>query len=99
MVFEVILLLFGSKKTDWGSGKALLGDIKGFMERLLNYDKNSMTKDLKNKLKAKVNAPEFNLENVRKGYAPLEGVAKFCLAMDKFGDVNENVQPTMKKVE
>jgi hypothetical protein len=68
-----------------------LDDIKGFMDRLLNYDKNSMTRDLKTKLKAKVNAPEFNIENVTKGYAPLVGVAKFCLAMDKFADVNENV--------
>jgi hypothetical protein len=54
VVFDAVLLLLGYKKSDWKTAQSVLSDVGKFMDDLKNYPKESMSVDLRKKLKVKV---------------------------------------------
>ena len=45
-----------------------------------------------------MNKEEFDIENIKKAVPYVADIAKFCKAMDVFGDVNEKVKPKIEQV-
>ena len=57
------MILLGFKKGDWSTvQKQVLNDVPGFIKSLKEYNKEGMSRDLRNRLKVKVNAPEFDIK-------------------------------------
>lgn len=42
LVMEAVCNLLGKKQTDWASAKVLLLDLKGFIESLVDFDKDNI---------------------------------------------------------
>lgn len=49
-------------------------------------------------MKEKVNKEEFDVDKIKASVPYVEGIAKFCKAMDIFADVNEKVKPKIEEV-
>lgn len=67
------------------------------MNSLINYDKENISERILKKLR-EVLKQDFDIEVIKSKVSYLEGIATFCLAMDKFADVNAKVKPKKEKV-
>jgi len=68
MVLEAVMILLQEKKSDdWTAIKVVLGDVGGFMNRLLTYDVSKTPESVLAKVrKSHLNLPEFNPADVGK---------------------------------
>lgn len=66
MVCEAVMVLLG-EKTDWGNIKIVLGDVSGFMQKLLGYDVSKTSEKILKNLREKwLSRPEFEPVDVGK---------------------------------
>ena len=86
----------GTKKVDdyWAPAKRLLGDVKSFMSRLRDYDKDSIPPAIMSTLRSKyIPNPDFDPAIVKSASEAAAGLASWCHAMDKYDRVAKVVAP------
>lgn len=93
MVFEAVCVLFKENKTDWKTSQKLLQNVNQFVTNLKTFDKDNIDQKTIKKLKKLLANPEFTYDNVKTKISYAADIAGFCLAMDKFSDINVVVKP------
>jgi len=88
---EAVCVLLG-EKTDWDSAKKVLGD-SGFMNKLVQYDKDNIPQKNLKGLKKYVSMEDFNAESVGKVSKAAKGMCMWCCAMDIYARVAKEVEP------
>jgi dynein heavy chain, axonemal len=108
MVMSAVLVLLGEKpdkikdpaggmkKVDdyWGPAKKMLNDSKGFLARLVNYDRDNIDPKLIGKVREQfISQEDFNRERAGTAAKAAEGMCAWCIAMDKYERVAKLVAP------
>jgi len=86
----------GMKKVEdyWGPAKRLLGDVKSFMARLKDYDKDNIDPGVIAKLRGRyIDDENFDPDVVASASSAAAGLASWCHAMDKYDRVAKVVAP------
>ena len=86
----------GMKKVEdyWGPAKRLLGDVKTFMARLKDYDKDNIDPGVMAKLRGRyIDDENFDPDVVASASSAAAGLASWCHAMDKYDRVAKVVAP------
>ncbi|KAH9496161.1 Dynein heavy chain 6, axonemal [Bulinus truncatus] len=96
-VISAVCVLF-QKKTDWATGKLLLGDPQ-FLKLLLTYDRNNQPDKVFAKLKKYTKDPNFNPEAVGKVSLACKCICRWVLAIDNYNTVYKMVKPKQRKVQ
>ena len=65
----------------------------GFLQSLINYDKEGIDEDLINKIQEFITQDAFQIESLKKVSSVAMNLAKWVFAMDKFYRVNKIVKP------
>ncbi|XP_017768545.1 PREDICTED: dynein heavy chain 1, axonemal-like [Nicrophorus vespilloides] len=84
----------GEKLNDyWEPGRAMLTDPGAFLVSLMNFDKDSITEDMINKLKSYVEDPQFQPQKIIKVSKACTSLCMWVHAMYKYYFVNMQVAP------
>jgi len=111
-VMEVACHMFGHKPTKQNIGQApgdsggffdlakktLLKDPTKFLDGMMKYDKENISEKCVKSVKAIVEAPTFDLADVKKANSAMEGICKWAIAMMKYYDLLKIVNPMREKV-
>lgn len=76
----------------WDEAKKQLGD-SGFLERLLNFDKDTLADGLLTKIAKFVNNPEYQPDVIGKVSLAAKGLCKWVHAMCSYGNVAKEIAP------
>lgn len=77
----------------------MLSNTNAFVDKLKNYDKDNMDQKTIKKLKKVLENPNFSVEYVKGKVSYAADIAGFCLAMDKFSDINVVVKPMKEEAD
>jgi dynein heavy chain len=78
--------------------KSFLKDPTKFLSDMSKYDKENIPEKTVKNVKAIVEAPTFDLADVRKANQAMEGICKWSIAMMKYYDLLKIVNPMREKV-
>jgi hypothetical protein len=78
MVFEGVLIILGYTKYDWGQAKIEMKDVNQFVNKLINFDKDSIKPETMKRLNKVLANPEFNVEDIRNKVSYAGDMAIFC---------------------
>ncbi|XP_053147968.1 dynein axonemal heavy chain 6 isoform X2 [Hemicordylus capensis] len=95
-VMEAISILLNAKP-DWATAKQLLGD-SNFLKRLLEYDKENISRQILLKLQKYINNPDFVPEKVEKVSKACKSMCMWVRAMDLYSRVIKEVEPKRQKL-
>ena len=87
--------------TTWDEAKKQLGD-SSFLERLLNFDKDTLADGLLTKIAKFVNNPEYQPDVIGKVSLAAKGLCKWVHAMYSYGNVAKEIAPkraTLKQAQ
>eukprot|EP00762_Andalucia_godoyi_P002660 ANDGO_03360.mRNA.1 Dynein-1-beta heavy chain len=76
----------------WGPSQKLLSDVH-FLDRILSYDKDSISDAIIEKIRPYIKKPEFKPEKVRRASLAAEGLCRWVRAMDTYYRVKKVVAP------
>ncbi|GMF09750.1 unnamed protein product [Phytophthora lilii] len=82
----------------WSEALRILADIR-FLDRLRNFDKDSIEPSLMDRVKFYVNHPEFSMENMRRASLASTTLCKWVLALVRYFEAMKRVAPTQKLLE
>lgn len=84
----------GKKIEDyWGPSKKMLGDMK-FLESLTTFDKDNISPAIMKQIRSKYSSnPDFDPDKIKVASTAAEGLARWCLAMEKYDKVAKVVAP------
>jgi len=80
------------RPTTWDESKKQLGD-SGFLERLLNFDKDTLVDSLLTKIAKFVNNPDYQPDVIGKVSNAAKGLCKWVHAMYSYGNVAREIAP------
>jgi dynein heavy chain len=89
MVMEAVCTLLGGG-TEWSQIKQLMMDMN-FIERLRNFDKNSISESTLKKLRTYTTRPEFDPVLVGQKNLASKSMCMWCKAMDSYCKVAKEV--------
>ncbi|KAL5008122.1 hypothetical protein ScPMuIL_013703 [Solemya velum] len=95
-VMAAVCVLF-QKKTDWSTAKQMLGDAN-FLQKLLNFDKNSLPDKVYHKLKRYSKHADFNPDAVGNVSLACRSICAWVLALEHYNGVYKMVKPKQKRV-
>ncbi|OMJ83653.1 hypothetical protein SteCoe_15380 [Stentor coeruleus] len=96
MVMEAVCILL-NERSDWTNAISVLGQMD-FLQRLINYQRESVTNNIFKKLRAIVSRPEFQPETVAQSSEAARSLCIWCIAMYKFTEAYQLVKPKREKV-
>jgi dynein heavy chain len=91
VTMEAVCILLGVKP-EWKEAKTLLNDMQ-FLERLMDYDKDSISPVIIRKLKKFVDDPRFQPKKVGKVSDACRCLCAWALAMYKYDNVVKTIEP------
>jgi dynein heavy chain len=111
-VMEIACHMFGHKPAKANIGQApgdsggyfnlaqktLLKDPTGFLNGMIKYDKENISEKCVKAVKKIVNNPEFSIEAVNNANSAMGGICKWAIAMMKYYDLLQIVNPMREKV-
>ena len=99
-IFEGVCI-FMNKKYDWATAKLLMSDLKGFIDMLLTYDKESIKPNMIKKVRELIDKypDDFDPKKVEMRASAAANVCVWILAMELYYKINKKVMPKKKKVE
>jgi dynein heavy chain len=86
------------EKDYWGPSLKMMQDT-GFLQSLINYDKEGITQDLVDKIQEFISQDAFQIESLKKVSTVAMNLAKWVFAMDKFYRVNKIVKPKKEQLK
>lgn len=86
------------EKDYWGPSLKMMQDT-GFLQSLINYDKEGITQELVDKIQEFITQDAFQIESLKKVSAVAMNLAKWVFAMDKFYRVNKIVKPKKEQLK
>lgn len=96
VMFAVCVIL--QKKPDWTTAKQLLAD-SGFINKLINFDKNSITDKVYIKIKQFSKNPDFTPEIVGTVSIACKSLCSWVIALQRYHEVHRTVKPKEDKVK
>ena len=96
MVMEAVCILL-NERSDWNNAITVLGQMD-FLQRLVNYPKESVTTSIFKKLRLIVSKPEFQPEIVAQSSEAAKSLCVWCKAMFNFTEIFQVVKPKREKV-
>ena len=72
---------------------------QGFLQRLKDFDKNSITKSQQEQLKKFYNHPDFVPRTIEKASQPCKCICVWVLALYEYTNVYRQVKPLQEKAE
>lgn len=85
------------KKPDWTTAKQLLAD-SGFINTLIDFNKETITDKMYNKIRQFSKNPDFNPEIVGKVSIACKSLCSWVLALQSYHEVYRTVKPKEHKV-
>ncbi|KAL4102901.1 hypothetical protein PRIC1_006643 [Phytophthora ramorum] len=82
----------------WSEALRILADIR-FLDRLRNFDKDSIDPTLIDRVKFYVNHPDFSMENMRRASLASTTLCKWVLALVRYFEATKRVAPTQRLLE
>jgi dynein heavy chain len=86
------------EKDYWGPSLKMMQEA-GFLQSLINYDKEAITQELVDKIQEYIAQDAFQIESLKKVSAVAMNLAKWVFAMDKFYRVNKIVKPKKQQLK
>jgi dynein heavy chain len=86
------------KKPDWTTAKQLLADAE-FINKLINFNKETLTDKVYTKIKQFSKNPDFNPEIVGKVSIACKSLCSWVLALQTYHEVYRTVKPKEMKVK
>lgn len=96
MVMEAVCILL-NERTDWSNAISVLGQMD-FLQKLLMYNRESISTSIFKKLKNIVSKPEFTPDAVAQSSEAARSLCLWCIAMYKFTEAFNLVKPKREKV-
>jgi dynein heavy chain len=96
LALKCTLIYLGYAKHDWPVAQKALADMK-FLDRLRNYEKDSIPEVLLTKIKNLTEKPEFNIETMTRASKAAGGLAKWCYAIRIYAETQIVVKPLLEK--
>lgn len=96
LALKCTLIYLGYAKQDWPVAQKALADMK-FLDRLRNYEKDSIPEVLQTKIKNLTEKPEFNIEVMTRASKAAGGLAKWCYAIRIYAETQIVVKPLLEK--
>jgi len=96
LALKCTLIYLGYAKQDWPVAQKSLADMK-FLDRLRNYEKDSIPEVLQTKIKNLTEKPEFNIEVMTRASKAAGGLAKWCYAIRIYAETQIVVKPLLEK--
>lgn len=96
LALKCTLIYLGYTKHDWPVAQKALADMK-FLDRLRNYEKDSIPEVLLAKIKNLTEKPEFNIEIMTRASKAAGGLAKWCYAIRIYAETQIVVKPLLEK--
>lgn len=97
LVLAAVCTLF-QMKPDWATAKQLLGDSL-FLQKMFDFDKNSVKEKTFAKLKKYTTHKDFNPEAIGAVSSACQSMCKWVLALEHYHEVYKMAKPKQKKVE
>ncbi|KAK1930094.1 Dynein heavy chain 9 [Phytophthora citrophthora] len=97
LAMQAVCVLLDAPPT-WSEALRILADIH-FLDRLRNFDKDSMDPSLIDRVKFYVNHPDFSMENMRRASLASTTLCKWVLAVVRYFEAMKRVAPTQKLLE
>ena len=97
LVMSAVCTLF-QMKPDWGTAKQLLADPL-FLQKMFEFDKNSVPEKTYAKLKKYTKQPDFLPETVQLVSSACKSMCMWVLALERYHEVYKMAKPKQKKVE
>jgi len=85
LALKCTLTYLGYTKIDWALAQKTMADMK-FLDRLKNFEKDSITDKIYKKVEKIVDSPEFNAEIMTRASKAAGGLAKWCQAIKLYFD-------------
>ncbi|KAE9007416.1 hypothetical protein PF011_g11136 [Phytophthora fragariae] len=82
----------------WSEALRILADIR-FLERLRNFNKDTIDPSLIDRVKFYVNHPDFSMENMRRASLASTTLCKWVLALVRYFEAMKRVAPTQKLLD
>lgn len=98
MTIMAAVCLILNEKTDWVNTKQVLAD-PGFLKRLINFDKDSVTDRVFNKLRRYTAHPSFTPKHVGKISVACQSMCRWVIAIDLYAEANRAVLPKRARCE
>ena len=95
-VMEAVCILL-HERSDWANAISVLGQMD-FLQRLILYNKESVTSSVFKKLRGIVTRPEFSPDIVAQSSEAARSLCIWCIAMYKFTEAYQTVKPKREKV-
>jgi dynein heavy chain, axonemal len=95
-VMEAVCILL-NERSDWTNAVSVLGQMD-FLQRLINYNRESVTNSIFKKLRGIVSRPEFQPEIVAQSSEAARSLCIWSIAMYKFTEAFQLVKPKREKV-
>lgn len=93
LALSCILTYLGYVKVDWASAQKAMTDIN-FLQKIKHYDKENIPAPILKKVNLIVSdKKEFNIEAIMRSSKAAGGMAKWCLALQKYAEVLKVVRP------
>jgi dynein heavy chain len=96
MVMEAVCILLG-ERSDWNNAIVVLGQMD-FLQRIVNYPKESVSNSTFKKLRIIVSKPEFQPEIVAQSSEAAKSLCIWCRAMFNYTEIFQIVKPKREKV-
>ncbi len=85
-------------KPDWSTAKQLLAD-PAFLNRLINFDKQTLNDRIYSKIRQFSKNPDFNPETVGKVSVACKSLCTWVLAIESYYEVYRRIKPKEEKVK
>lgn len=86
-----------NEKTDWANIKVVMMDLN-FLDKLKNYEKNSIPDNILKKLRVYTTKPEFDPQIIGQKNMASKSLGMWCKAIDNYAKVAKEVEPKKKKL-
>ena len=96
LALRCTLIYLGYHKPDWPMAQKALADMK-FLDKLRNFDKESVPTKVLNKVKNLTSKPEFNVEQMTRASKAAGGLARWCYAIRLYVEAQIIVKPLLER--
>ena len=104
MVTEAVMVLLAKggkipKDKSWAAVKIMMAKVDGFLDSLVNYDKENIHPNILTAIEVYIKNPQFNPEFVKSKSAAAAGLCSWVINILKFYEVYCDVEPKRKALE
>ena len=96
LALRCTLIYLGYTKQDWPVAQKALADMK-FLDKLRNYEKDSIPDALLARIKHLTEKPEFNIEVMTRASKAAGGLARWCYAIRIYAETQIVVKPLLER--